>query len=86
MSAKCGGYINETKSNDKEFKRPISYCARCFRFVSLGDAHLIVSGDQVEFGKVSCFAKLVEQVHDQRDWTLVLDGYLIEHAIVDAHP
>ena len=84
--AKCGGCISKAKRHHKEFERLVPCCARCLWFVSLGDAHLVVLGVQVEFGEVPRFAKLVEQVRNQGNWILVLDSDFIEHSIVDAHP
>ena len=83
--AKCGGCITEAKRHDKEFERPAPCCARCLRFVSLGDAHLIVPGAQVEFGEVPRLTKLVEQVCNQGNQILVIDGDLVERSIIDAY-
>ena len=83
--AKCGGCINKAKRHHKEFERPVPCCARCLWFVSLGDAHLVLPRAQVKFGEVPRFAKLVEQVRNQGNRLLVLDGDLVERSIVDAH-
>ncbi|KAK9226194.1 hypothetical protein WN943_011241 [Citrus x changshan-huyou] len=84
--AKRGRCIGEAKRHDKELERSVPGYARLFWLISLGDAHLVVPGPQVKLGEVPSLAKLVEQIHDQRDQILALDSDLVEIPIVDAHP
>ena len=83
---KCGRCISKVKRHHKEFERPVPCSARCLRFVSLGDAYLVVPEAQVEFGEVPRFTKLVKQVRNQGNQIFILDGDLVERSIVDAHP
>jgi len=45
---------------------------------------LVVAAAQVKFGEEARTTELVEELVDDRDWKLVLDGLGVEGAVVDA--
>jgi len=59
-------------------------CTCCLWLISLGYADLIIATPQIELAKVSCIAKLIEQVINVRDEILVFYSNLVECSIVDA--
>lgn len=85
-SVKCCKCIGEAEWHDKQFEGFVACYAYDLGFVSFGNANLVVPGAQVEFGEVSRFAKLVEEIRYQGNWVLVLNSDLVEHSIIDTHP
>ena len=82
---KYGRCVGEAKWHDKEFERPVLYCACYFGLISLGDVNLVVPGAQVKFSEVLHFAKLVEKICYQGNQILGLDNDLVERFIIDEH-
>ena len=78
--------IGKSHRHDQEFEGAIASLKGCLPFVARGDANVVVTGAQVEFGvDVGC-PELVNKVRDQWYRVPILSGDFVEVLKVNTEP
>ena len=80
-----GGSVGQAEGEHEEFEVTVAGAEGGLGNVVGVDADLVVAGAEVNLGEVLGTLKAVEEFVDARQRVAVLDGDVVERAVVDAH-
>ena len=80
-----GGSVGEAEGEHEEFEVTVAGAEGGLGNIAGVDANLMVAGAEVNLGEILGTLKAVEEFVDARQRVAVLDGDVVECAIVDAH-
>lgn len=76
------GCVGQAEGHYQPFERSIPCDARRLLLVPFSNSDLVVSFSKVQLSEEFSMSKPVKQISYQRNWVLVLDGYLVKRPIV----
>src|SRR3954453_18407205 len=81
----CGGGVSEAKGHDLVLVMAISGTECSFLDIIFVDSNLMIPRAQVNLGEHLGMVKLVHEVLNERDGEPILDGDLVQGAVVHTH-
>jgi hypothetical protein len=82
---KSGGGVCETKGHHLVLVVPVSCAESSLVDVILVDVDLVVSPPKINLSEDFCTKQSVNEVVDERNGKVVLDGDVVESMVVDTH-
>ena len=80
-----GGRVGQAEGQHEELEVTVARAERGLRHVLGRDANLMVAAAQVDLAEVARTLQPIEQLVDARQRVAVLDGDVVQRAVVDAH-
>src|SRR5713101_4317253 len=78
----CHRRIGKTKEHHQRFKHSLVCLEGCFPFVTFLDLNIVVSPLYIELGKDLCILQFINDIRNEGEWVLILDGDGIELSVV----
>ena len=81
-SLECSRGVIKTEEHDRGFKEPLVDDESHLPLVSVLNANIVVSPSNVKLGKVPGIFEFVDKVRDEGEGVCVVDGMLIQIAVI----
>ena len=77
--------IRQPERQHQELEVTVTTSKRRLRYILVRDANLMVTGTKIDLAEYSRTVKSIEEFVDTRQRITVLDGDLVQRAIIDTH-